>query len=94
MRLLETHTGLFRRIDDPKSTPYAILSHVWSRTPGGELSYQDVLAIQNKLRSELSQGRDSRPPLTEGPWGVRASIQGRVLAPLDRFVLHRSDEQR
>ncbi|RPD54413.1 HET-domain-containing protein [Lentinus tigrinus ALCF2SS1-7] len=47
MRLLNTTTGRFQVIIDPRSVRYAILSHVWSRPEDGpgykpEQSYQDV----------------------------------------------------
>ncbi|KAI0364783.1 hypothetical protein BV20DRAFT_1056940 [Pilatotrama ljubarskyi] len=42
MRLLDTFTGRFQRINDPMEVRYAILSHTWSE----EQSYQDILKLQ------------------------------------------------
>ena len=48
MRLLNTTTGRFEIINDPRSVRYAILSHVWARPEDGshykpEQSYKDVV---------------------------------------------------
>ena len=61
MRVLDTRTGLFRWVEDPKKTPYAILSHVWFRPPGGEKSFQDVLRVQEEVRAD----REKDPTLPE-----------------------------
>ncbi|TBU48041.1 hypothetical protein BD309DRAFT_370262 [Dichomitus squalens] len=50
MRFLHTRTGRFCWVDDPKETPFAILSHVWIKNPPppGEVpeqSYEEVLRI-------------------------------------------------
>ncbi|EJF56991.1 HET-domain-containing protein, partial [Dichomitus squalens LYAD-421 SS1] len=43
MRLLDTRTGEFFWVDDPRTVRYAILSHVWSTTQGGfEQTYDDI----------------------------------------------------
>ena len=43
MRLLNTKTGRFHWVEDPRQIRYAILSHVWSKDPQHpEQSYQDV----------------------------------------------------
>ena len=61
MRFLHTHTGSFTWKDDPRAVKYAILSHVWSRDPDREDSYQDVLRVQSQVRTE----REHFPSLSE-----------------------------
>ncbi|TBU44651.1 hypothetical protein BD309DRAFT_778214 [Dichomitus squalens] len=49
MRLLDTRTGEFFWVDDPRTVRYAILSHVWSTTQGGiEQTYDDVRHIHEQ----------------------------------------------
>ncbi|KAL1942859.1 hypothetical protein VTO73DRAFT_5099 [Trametes versicolor] len=60
MRLLHTKTGLFHDFEDPRETPYAILSHVWAKKDGSpsyipELEYQTARDIQIE-EEERSQG--------------------------------------
>ena len=50
MRLLDTRTGDFLWVSDPSVIQFAILSHVWSTQ--GEQSYQDLLRIQDDVRTE------------------------------------------
>ncbi|EJF56691.1 HET-domain-containing protein, partial [Dichomitus squalens LYAD-421 SS1] len=47
MRLLDTDTGLFVWVGDPRTASYAILSHVWDRE--GEQTYQDLLRLQQSF---------------------------------------------
>ena len=47
MRLLDTKSGLFVEISDPRVASYAILSHVWD--PSGEQTYQDLRRIQQSF---------------------------------------------
>ncbi|KAI0353254.1 HET-domain-containing protein [Trametes cingulata] len=49
MRLLNTFTGRFEWIEDPRKVRYAILSHTWS--PKGEQSYQDVMMLQDAAQA-------------------------------------------
>ena len=58
MRLFDTRTGRFVWIEVPKQTSYAILSHVWSREPGGELTYEAVKRIQDQVHTERAQNPD------------------------------------
>ncbi|KAI0353293.1 HET-domain-containing protein, partial [Trametes cingulata] len=44
MRLLNTLSGRFSWIEDPRKVRYAILSHTWSRN--GEQSYHDIVKLQ------------------------------------------------
>ncbi|RDX52498.1 HET-domain-containing protein [Lentinus brumalis] len=44
MRLLDTNTGRFRTIHDPRKERYAIISHTWAEE--GEQTYKDILEIQ------------------------------------------------
>ncbi|KAI9061987.1 hypothetical protein FKP32DRAFT_1630065 [Trametes sanguinea] len=48
MRLLDTRTGQFRWISDPREARYAILSHTWRRE--GEQSYLDILKLQANIK--------------------------------------------
>ncbi|RPD62207.1 HET-domain-containing protein, partial [Lentinus tigrinus ALCF2SS1-6] len=50
MRLLDTRTGDFVWVNDPSTLRFSILSHVWS--PDGEQSYQDLLRLQDDVRTE------------------------------------------
>ncbi|KAI1797106.1 heterokaryon incompatibility protein-domain-containing protein [Ganoderma leucocontextum] len=50
MRLLDTRTGNFVWVNHPEKTRYAILSHVWSREPGVEQTYHDIVRIQGDVR--------------------------------------------
>ena len=74
MRLLDTRTGHFLWAQDPKQTPYAILSHVWSHEPGGELTYQDVVRIQNQVVDE--RVRDPSIPQDEVLSRLSPKIRG------------------
>ena len=47
MRLIDTETGLFVEIDNPRDHIYAILSHTWNGR--GEQSYQEVREIQRSF---------------------------------------------
>ncbi|RDX40851.1 HET-domain-containing protein [Lentinus brumalis] len=65
MRLLDTTTGEFRWVEDPRHVRYAILSHVWAKKGDvgyvPEQTYQDVRAIQSSIpRGELALPRLSR----------------------------------
>ncbi|RPD54431.1 hypothetical protein L227DRAFT_350059 [Lentinus tigrinus ALCF2SS1-6] len=65
MRLLDTTTGEFRWVQDPRRVRYAILSHVWAKKGGvnyvPEQTYQDVCAIQESVpREELALPHLSR----------------------------------
>ena len=62
MRLLNTFDGSFYWNDSPQLTKYAILSHVWSRRPNGEQSYQDLVKIQDQVQNV----RISNPHLPKG----------------------------
>ncbi|KAI0650944.1 heterokaryon incompatibility protein-domain-containing protein [Trametes meyenii] len=56
MRFLDTNTGQFVWVDDPRKERYAILSHTWrSEESGGEQSYEDVRGIQ--VHSSATQAR-------------------------------------
>ncbi|KAI0707029.1 hypothetical protein C8Q76DRAFT_860252 [Earliella scabrosa] len=48
MRLIDTQTGSFLLVNDPREVRYAILSHVWDSE--GEQSYQDLIRIQTRVR--------------------------------------------
>ena len=60
MRLIETQTGKFRWVERPEETKYAILSHVWAKSPDEppEQTYQDVLAIQAQVKVDRAQNRN------------------------------------
>ncbi|KAI0699883.1 hypothetical protein C8T65DRAFT_296251 [Cerioporus squamosus] len=65
MRLLDTNTGEFRWVEDPRRVRYAILSHVWAKKGDlgyvPEQTYQDVCAIQASVpRGELALPHLSR----------------------------------
>ncbi|OJT03698.1 Vegetative incompatibility protein HET-E-1 [Trametes pubescens] len=47
-RFLDVWKGTFEWIEDPKSVPYAILSHTWRAA--GEQTYQDICGLQESLR--------------------------------------------
>ena len=65
MRLLKTSTLEFESFDDPQSAPdYAILSHVWRRTHGGEQSYHEVREIV-KLALDGQRPDEARALLSE-----------------------------
>ena len=49
MRLLDTRTGLFVFVHNPREIRYAIVSHTWD--PAGEQTYQDVLEIHKDYKS-------------------------------------------
>ena len=55
MRLLDTRTGRFVWVEDPRREHYAVLSHVWAK-PGNleypEQTYQDLLEFQKEDRPE------------------------------------------
>ena len=68
MRFLNTRTGLFTTVDNPESTPYAILSHVWAK-PDGEQSYDDVQIIQDGVLAD----RMTNPHLPETEVLIRLS---------------------
>lgn len=56
MRLLNTRTGEFKWIEDPRQVYYAVLSHVWAK-PGDpeyapEQTYQDLLRFQEEARTD------------------------------------------
>ena len=57
IRLLNTHTGEFVSFDDPRTTRYAVLSHVWSKEGDAdyvkEQNYQDVHRIQKKHKGNI-----------------------------------------
>ncbi|KAH9851032.1 heterokaryon incompatibility protein-domain-containing protein [Lenzites betulinus] len=49
-RFLDTHTGHFVWIDDPKKCSYVILSHTWRPvSAGGEQSYEDLRKLQAEV---------------------------------------------
>ncbi|EJF59310.1 hypothetical protein DICSQDRAFT_89378 [Dichomitus squalens LYAD-421 SS1] len=48
MRLLDTRTGLFVFVHDPRKIRYAIVSHTWD--PIGEQTYQDVLEVHKHYK--------------------------------------------
>ncbi|KAM5541635.1 hypothetical protein V8D89_004825 [Ganoderma adspersum] len=50
MRLLNTKTGEFQWMEDPRRAHYAILSHVWAHD--SEQTYQDLLELQKEPRTE------------------------------------------
>lgn len=53
MRLLNTETGEFQWVEDPRLVHYAILSHVWAKPEdpeGPEQTYQDLLRFQEEAR--------------------------------------------
>ncbi len=63
MRLLDTATGEFRIVHDPRSVKYAIISHTWSQE--GEQSYQDILDIQRSVVEKFP-----KPPVRQqDPFG-------------------------
>ena len=51
MRLLDTTTGEFVWVNDPRQRTYAILSHVWTQGPDGEQTYHDMLILQAEVKS-------------------------------------------
>ncbi|PIL32571.1 hypothetical protein GSI_05274 [Ganoderma sinense ZZ0214-1] len=56
MRLINTETGEFQSVDDPRRVRYAILSHVWAK-PGdhnylSEQTYHDLLRFQDEARTD------------------------------------------
>ena len=56
MRLLNTETGEFQWVDDPRRVRYAVLSHVWAK-PGDhayvpEQTYQDLLRLQDDAHAD------------------------------------------
>ena len=67
MRLVNTKTGEFVWVNDPSNLRFAIISHVWSTA--GEQSYQDLLRIQDDVRTE----RALNPELPEDTILQRAS---------------------
>ncbi|KAI9067529.1 HET-domain-containing protein [Trametes sanguinea] len=56
MRLIHTKTGRFHLVDDPRTTRFAILSHVWARQNDPkfypEPTLQDILRIQAEYDAE------------------------------------------
>ncbi|KAI0677758.1 heterokaryon incompatibility protein-domain-containing protein [Trametes maxima] len=61
MRFLETYSGQFVWVDDPRKERYAILSHTWRpEEDGGEQSYEDVRRIQNSYFSATQGQRGFR----------------------------------
>ena len=66
-RFIDTSTGDFVWKDDPNSTRYVILSHVWSRQ--GELSFRDVCGVQDKVSAE----REMDPKLRQNETIFRLS---------------------
>ncbi|KAL7277051.1 hypothetical protein ACG7TL_008896 [Trametes sanguinea] len=69
MRLLDTRTGQFRWISDPREARYAILSHTWRRA--GEQSYHDILTLQASIK---------QPKTRQSPLELALSDPGRYLA--------------
>ena len=53
MRLLNTTTGRFLWVEDPREVPYAILSHVWSKDPRKEMTYQQVESLSVDPRDPI-----------------------------------------
>lgn len=57
MRLLDTTTGRFQWVEDPRQVRYAILSHVWSRKEDmdyiPEQTYDEVCQLQNAIAEPL-----------------------------------------
>ncbi len=60
MRLLDSKTGQFRFVHDPRIVRYAIISHTWSQE--GKQTYQDILEIQNAVNDPAR-----RPLCAPGP---------------------------
>ncbi|KAI0827289.1 hypothetical protein BC628DRAFT_164788 [Trametes gibbosa] len=79
-RFLDTATGRFVWIDDPRSVRYAILSHTWRReAEGGEESYSDIRQLQAEVSEDLLNPTAAVAPTalpnTElGPPSASASI--------------------
>ncbi|KAI0719748.1 heterokaryon incompatibility protein-domain-containing protein [Cerioporus squamosus] len=67
MRVLDTHTGEFFWLDEPETSIYAIVSHVWS--PRGEQSYQELVEIQKDVKKKIrSQSLASTVPVKDTLW--------------------------
>ncbi|PIL31316.1 hypothetical protein GSI_06014 [Ganoderma sinense ZZ0214-1] len=82
MRLLNTKTFEFVSINDPRSVPYAILSHVWSKQ--GEQTYQEILELVVEANRE-SNPRHASDVLTHISAKVRRCC-ARALADGYEFV--------
>lgn len=61
MRLLDTKTGMFKVVNDPRTVHYATLSHVWSKPEDPnyipECSYADVMRLRDALPDKGSQAK-------------------------------------
>lgn len=53
MRLLDTRTGQFRWVDDPRQVRYAILSHTWNNN--GKQTYRDLIELQVSIQRARSR---------------------------------------
>ncbi|KAI0332170.1 hypothetical protein GY45DRAFT_1274344 [Cubamyces sp. BRFM 1775] len=83
-RFLDTNTGQFVWINNPKGMRYAILSHTWNTSSeGGEQSYEDIRRIQAAAAAEEAiQQAASSPGRSRQP--VPASTRPGVLSILHR----------
>ncbi len=56
MRLLNTKTGEFVWVEDPRQVHYAALSHVWAKEGDPEQTFQDLTRFQAEARADLTGG--------------------------------------
>ncbi|KAI0657608.1 hypothetical protein C8Q70DRAFT_275380 [Cubamyces menziesii] len=85
-RFLDTKTGQFVWVSDPKSVRYAILSHTWYTSfEGGEQTYEEILRIQAVVAAEEA--------IQQGASGSSASQHpcDGVLPPPLPSILHRPE---
>ncbi|KAM5541108.1 hypothetical protein V8D89_005241 [Ganoderma adspersum] len=68
MRLINTKTGQFEWVEDPRQVRYAILSHVWAK-PGHpdhpEQTYQDLLQLQQNMKSRTGGWGGIESPISK-----------------------------
>ena len=66
MRLINTKTGDFIPVEDPRTVHYAVLSHVWSRKDSPdyvpEQTYQDVCRILSDRKNTIDPSTLGEPP--------------------------------
>lgn len=90
-RFLDTKTGQFIWVNDPKGVRYAILSHTWyTSSEGREQTYEDILRIQAAAAAEeaIQQSVSSPNGLSQPSDG--ALPDARPLPPLPS-ILHRPE---